>query len=198
MSVSHNITIQRRVPPAGVPAPAALRQWALAALGHTHGELTIRIVDEAESAQLNSRYRGKDYPTSGFRQQTEQRLTIVDKEHPITKGLSDFDISDECYQCPMFEDSVHPLIRTSFKPVVESFAHGPAGSRVGAGHPPGSNMAAWVKVSEKTPVAYIQPGHDNTTWSNPNWRKLMLNAIVWAASPEAKAWAAANPTRIFA
>lgn len=64
MSVTHNITIQRRVPPAGVPAPAALRQWALAALGHTHGELTIRIVDEAESAQLNSRYRGKDYPTN--------------------------------------------------------------------------------------------------------------------------------------
>lgn len=64
MSVSHNITIQRRVPPAGVPAPAALRGWALAALGHTHGELTIRIVDEAESAQLNARYRGKDYPTN--------------------------------------------------------------------------------------------------------------------------------------
>ena len=64
MSVSHNITIQRRVPPAGVPAPAVLRQWALAALGHTHGELTIRIVDEAESALLNGRYRSKDYPTN--------------------------------------------------------------------------------------------------------------------------------------
>lgn len=64
MSVTHNITVQRRVPPAGVPAPAALRTWALAALGHTHGELTIRIVDEVESAQLNSRYRGKDYATN--------------------------------------------------------------------------------------------------------------------------------------
>lgn len=64
MSVSRNITVQRRVPPAGVPAPMALRDWAQAALGGVSRELTIRIVDEAESAQLNSIYRGKDYPTN--------------------------------------------------------------------------------------------------------------------------------------
>ncbi len=64
MSVTHNIAVQRRVPPAGVPAPAALRGWALAALQGARGELTIRIVDEAESAQLNARYRGKNSPTN--------------------------------------------------------------------------------------------------------------------------------------
>lgn len=64
MSASHSITVQRRVPPAGVPAPAALRGWAIAALGEAQGDLTIRIVDETESAQLNARYRGKDYATN--------------------------------------------------------------------------------------------------------------------------------------
>jgi type 1 glutamine amidotransferase len=142
--------------------------------------------------------RGKDYPVSGFRQGTEQHITVVDKEHPITAGLGDgFDVDDECYLCPMFEDSVHCLLRTSFQPVEASFVHGPAGCHVGAGHPPGSNMTAWVKVAEHSPVAYIQLGHDNTAWSNKNWRMLVLNAIKWAASPEAKNWAQANPARIF-
>jgi probable rRNA maturation factor len=49
-----------------VPAEAALRAWALAALdGHGRAaELVIRIVDEAESRALNARYRHKDKPTN--------------------------------------------------------------------------------------------------------------------------------------
>jgi len=64
MSRYHDITVQRRVPATGIPAPAALRDWAKAALGDASGELTIRIVDETESAQLNSIYRGKNYATN--------------------------------------------------------------------------------------------------------------------------------------
>ena len=40
-------------------------------------------------------------------------------------------------------------------------------------------------------------GHDNKACSNPAFRKLMSNAINWAASSEAKAWARANPKKIF-
>jgi type 1 glutamine amidotransferase len=40
-------------------------------------------------------------------------------------------------------------------------------------------------------------GHGPATWINPVYRKLVLNAIKWAASPEALAWAKANPTKIF-
>lgn len=61
--MSH-ISVQRRVPPAGLPAASSLREWANRALGHIAGELTIRIVDEAESQELNRRYRGKDRPTN--------------------------------------------------------------------------------------------------------------------------------------
>lgn len=58
------IQIQRRVPPAGVPAAASLREWATTALGSAAGEVTIRIVDEAESRELNARYRRLDKPTN--------------------------------------------------------------------------------------------------------------------------------------
>lgn len=63
-TVTAQINVQRRVPAAGVPAAAALRGWAQAALGELEGELTLRIVDEAESANLNGRFRGKPYPTN--------------------------------------------------------------------------------------------------------------------------------------
>ena len=141
--------------------------------------------------------RGKDYPNSGFRQQTEQRITVVDKAHPITAGVDDFDLVDETYLCPMFEDSVHPILRTSFQPTADKFAHAPSGANVGAGHPPGSNLFGWVKTAENTPIAYLQGGHDNHAWGHPAFKRLMLNAIKWAASPEAKAWAKANSKRIF-
>ena len=50
----------------GVPAEAAFRHWAEAALSgrRAEAELAIRVVDEAESAELNSHYRGKTGPTN--------------------------------------------------------------------------------------------------------------------------------------
>ena len=58
------ILIQRRVAAAGIPAASALRQWATQALGAVAGDVTLRLVDEAESRDLNHRYRGKDRPTN--------------------------------------------------------------------------------------------------------------------------------------
>ena len=61
--------------------------------------------------------RGVQHPQSGFFPMTPQRITVVDKAHPITQGLGDgFDIIDESYSCPYYEDSVQPLLRTDFKP----------------------------------------------------------------------------------
>jgi probable rRNA maturation factor len=49
-----------------LPGQPELRTWARAALGDDRqdSELTIRIVDEKESALLNSRYRRKDGATN--------------------------------------------------------------------------------------------------------------------------------------
>ena len=142
--------------------------------------------------------RGKTYPPSGYRQGTEQRITVVDKAHPITQGLPEqFDLIDETYLCPMFEDSVHCLTRTNFIPTADKFAMSPNMSNVGAGHEPGSTMTSWVKTAENSPIVYIQHGHDNNSWSNPYFQKLLLNSIKWGASPESKTWAKANSKRIF-
>jgi probable rRNA maturation factor len=51
-----------------LPTEEQLKQWVTAALitrtEYEEPELTIRIVDEAESQELNNDYRGKDKPTN--------------------------------------------------------------------------------------------------------------------------------------
>lgn len=58
------ITVQRRVPPAGLPSAPRLRQFAWAGLEGLQGEITLRLVDALESRRLNHQYRGKDKPTN--------------------------------------------------------------------------------------------------------------------------------------
>ena len=49
-----------------LPTLAQLEQWALLALQipDAKAEITIRLVDDAESKELNLQYRGKDQPTN--------------------------------------------------------------------------------------------------------------------------------------
>jgi probable rRNA maturation factor len=59
------VTVQNTVGGACVPEAAQVRKWARSALTpDVRGELTVRIVDENESAALNSRYRGKQGATN--------------------------------------------------------------------------------------------------------------------------------------
>jgi probable rRNA maturation factor len=59
------VTVQNAAGRTTVPPPAQMRKWARSALGaDVRGELTVRIVDENESAALNARYRGKKGPTN--------------------------------------------------------------------------------------------------------------------------------------
>lgn len=50
----------------GLPSLEQFQQWAKFAVRAEQfsPEITVRIVDEAESQQLNASYRGKDYPTN--------------------------------------------------------------------------------------------------------------------------------------
>jgi probable rRNA maturation factor len=61
-----SVAVQDASAGARVPPKTRLREWALSALEATErgGELTIRIVGEDESADLNARYRGKRGPTN--------------------------------------------------------------------------------------------------------------------------------------
>ena len=48
----------------GLPSAAQLASWARAATFKDAAEIVVRVVDEAESAELNRYYRGKPGPTN--------------------------------------------------------------------------------------------------------------------------------------
>ncbi|WP_428945549.1 rRNA maturation RNase YbeY [Pantoea sp. FN060301] len=52
--------------PEGLPAESDFRRWLEAVLPQfqEESEVTVRVVDEAESRELNHTYRGKDKPTN--------------------------------------------------------------------------------------------------------------------------------------
>jgi probable rRNA maturation factor len=61
-----DLTIQN-VTRSRIPEQREMRRWALAALTglrSTRAALVVRVVEEAESAELNLRYRGKTGPTN--------------------------------------------------------------------------------------------------------------------------------------
>ena len=59
--MSSAVEVQHACAAPGVPPPAKLVQWAEAALdGRSEdAQMTVRVVDEAEGAALNERYRGR-------------------------------------------------------------------------------------------------------------------------------------------
>ena len=84
---------------------------ALASWVHTWPEYIEVMGGACDWGRTIENVRGKAFPFSGYRGGMEEHVTVVDKNHPVTQGLGDgFDIVDETYLCPMFEDSVHPLI----------------------------------------------------------------------------------------
>jgi len=59
-----NLEVQIACDAPDLPDEAAFNRWARAALKRETAGLVIRIVDEAESAELNGRYRHKTGPTN--------------------------------------------------------------------------------------------------------------------------------------
>lgn len=64
--MSANIDVQIASQAHGLPTVAQLKTWAQATLSEANGntELTVRIVDETESAELNRTYRHVSGPTN--------------------------------------------------------------------------------------------------------------------------------------
>lgn len=162
---------------------------AAAAWAHTWPEYS-EVVGGACDWYAPVTVRGILDPHHGFYGGTQQHLTVVDKSSPITAHLGDgFDVTDEAYACAWFPDSVHPLLTTSFAPPDPLVNLNPKRQF--------SNLAAWYKASENSPVFYTQVGHDHSPWQVAQYQQLIRNAIKWAASKEALDWAKKNHTTIF-
>ena len=141
---------------------------------------------------------GVAYPDSGYRHDVTHTVEVA-AHHPITTGLpATFEITDEVYLAPVLEEDVEPILRSTHTFTDDGFysaGHAIRGrlyTNEGWSHPPGSSLVGWVKHAANSPVAYIQFGDGPQTYADPNYRRVVGNAIDWAASAEAADWAAAR------
>ncbi len=122
---------------------------------------------------------GQRYPGSGYRFRVAQEVTVTDPSHPIVEGLGEsFKFTDEVYMFPALEDDVEPLLRSDFEFSAGNFRHGGVGFE---SHPQGTSLLGWTRRHGKSPIVFLQPGHERIAYEDPRFRKLVRNAIVWAA-----------------
>ena len=86
-------------------------------------------------------------------------VKVENKQHPITRGINDFEIEDEIYGDSEILPSVMPLLSTT--------------------HPKSMRYLAWVNHYGNSDVIYIQLGHGPSAFTHPLYRKLLQQAIVW-------------------
>jgi len=90
----------------------------------------------------------------------ESRFTVrTDREHPLTRGLGDFEIAHEHYHLELRTD-VRVVAWRDAEPVVH------------------------VRREGRGRVAYVQLGHDMRVWADPKARALMTRCIEWAVGAQ--------------
>ncbi len=103
-----------------------------------------------------------DTMQSTYQHDVSYRIHVADKGHPVTQGVSDFEIFDETYNHYFVREDVHVLLTSD--------------------HPLSGEVVGWVNSYGNSEIVYLLNGHSETAYHNPHYRKLVLNAIRWLAS----------------
>lgn len=145
-----------------------------------------------QPASLN----GTNYPDSGYRHNVTHTIEVVDPTHPIVQGLpQEFQFTDEVYLAPILEENIEPILKSNHEFKSENFysadlaIRGKGNSNEGWEHPETSNVVGWVKHAGNSPVSYLQFGDGPGQYKEPLFRKVIGNAISWAASEHSHDWA---------
>jgi type 1 glutamine amidotransferase len=94
-------------------------------------------------------------------------IQITDIQHPIAQGIEKIEVVDEEY--------THKYVEHVRRHVVGKFLKRPPGSA-------GKDMdIIWTREEGKGRVVYIGLGHDEKTWKNPDFQKLVAQSLAWAA-----------------
>lgn len=97
------------------------------------------------------------------------KVSIVDRRHPVTAGVADFEAIDEEY--------CHELTSGVERHVLARFAARPEGSLC----PNGPAEMMWTRQIGRGRVFYNSLGHDAATWKHPAWQQLVIQGLRWAA-----------------
>jgi type 1 glutamine amidotransferase len=94
-------------------------------------------------------------------------VQVTDIEHPIANGIEKIEVVDEEY--------AHKYVERVQRHVVGKFKKRPEGSQF-------TDMdIIWTREEGQGRVVYIGLGHDEKTWNNADFQKLVAQSLAWAA-----------------
>lgn len=114
--------------------------------------------------------RFPNVPNSSYFLNENQHFAIVDRTHPITCGMNDFDMVDEAYDNLHVDPAAHVLLKSDF--------------------PKLSPAVSWVWKYHNKRVFYLQPGHGSlwlpenhgpTPYQNASFLRLLNRGLLWAS-----------------
>jgi len=107
--------------------------------------------------------------------------------HPVTRGVTPFEVEEEFYYHLRFRDDVTPLLQ-ALPPIDSIGADGPrsgnAAVRKAVADKIPQTLAWAVENSNKSRGFGFTGGHFQRNWAIPGFRQLVLNGIVWSAGLE--------------
>jgi uncharacterized protein len=95
----------------------------------------------------------------------DQQMTVVPVgRHPVLSGVGRMQLRDETYGGMQVLPDVTPLLKTD--------------------HPKSTPLVGWIGPCKASRVVAIQPGHNASTHHDPNYRRLIRNAVMWSGGRE--------------
>jgi type 1 glutamine amidotransferase len=110
-------------------------------------------------------------------------------DHPVTRGVRPFAIEDEWYYHMRFRpglDGVVPLLTAVPPDATRQGPHGPHSGNPQVATALGqAEHLAWVATRDGGGRGFgFTGGHDHWSWAHDDYRRLVLNAILWLAQAE--------------
>jgi len=103
--------------------------------------------------------KGEEKKPSTYKHDMVMDIQVLDNNHPVTKGVKDFRITDEAYGGTEILETVHPLLGT------QEPASGP--------------LVGWTNSYANSRVVTLTLGHDKQAWENPAFVQLLSQAVLW-------------------
>ncbi|MFB0873166.1 MULTISPECIES: ThuA domain-containing protein [unclassified Sphingobium] len=137
---------------------------------------------------MPAQVRGRPCPDSGYAHDIAYDAINVAPDHPVMAGIpARLPMRDELYLAEIFADHVTPLLRAAAPFTADRFfspQHALAGRmhcNDGWDHPPGNDLIGWAKQALSARLVYLQPGDGPAAYDQPDYRRLVRNALFWVA-----------------
>lgn len=117
--------------------------------------------DEITGVRLREKTPGGALPKFIYQHDVDFDLQRVDMKHPVLDGVTSFRVHDETYGNMFYHPGLQPLLVTS--------------------QPGSMPVVAWTRQVKASRTVSIQPGHGPEIFKEPNYRRLVANAIRWVA-----------------